>query len=652
MIDARAQAELHYRDVLRPGTGEFAGIGNIAISAGEERIAFDGTLYDAEEGPPRSAIAILHLDTDKLYRVGCPGASAMLPKWSPDGQVLAFLSDADGRPGIFQVWLAPAFALEAARRLTSLDGYCVESFEWSPTGLEILVQAAPLGADRAGVLGGTTIPLPPNKMDWEPAIKRSPSSGYARQAWIIDLEGRCEAVLPWTGYGVWEAVWCGESALAAILSENPSQGGWYKPLLSIISRESSNIGTVQRSSEQLAGLTPAPDGRYLALLEGQFHRLLGAGHVVLHDRETGETRKFELPNAEITSLRWRADGRLLFAGLKSIDTIVGHIDPVAGSMTIDECDPGQCGSRTPMVWPFGDTSTLRLVNDYHRRPCIEIREADGSGHRQIFQPTSLSGVQPGHVSKLSWQGRDGLEIDGFLVAPDLPGPHALVTFIHGGPVAASRPIWSLGAAVLPLLVKLGFAIFLPNPRGSLGRGSDFSKRVLGDVVGEDVHDILTGVDRLVEQGRADPNRLALVGGSYGGLLTTAIIGMDQRFKAAIAISPITHLRSQYYTAHHPEFLHKYVGADPEEIGGMFDLRSPIRRSSKVVTPLLLLAGALDNTTPASQAHEFFEALRMNGADVELVIYPKEGHGIAKQYEAQLDQGIRMAGWLLNHLGPN
>jgi dipeptidyl aminopeptidase/acylaminoacyl peptidase len=648
MLDARILGESHFYETFQPGSGDFYSIGNLSVSVRDQVLAFDCTVFDTSSAPPRSMVAATSPMSALPRMIGSAGSNSILPKWSPDGERLAFLSDSAATPGVFELWTASAADPSDAAKLATLPGYVMESFDWSPSGQRILVQAAPFGAGRAGAAGGTTIVDPAREPTWEPLVKRNAAENLRRQAWIVDFDGRCDKVEAWSGYSTWEAIWCGEDALATILSEDPTDGGWYRTFLSITPREDS-APTPIPTQGQLAALAASSDGRYLAVLNGQFHRLLGAGKVLLLDRHTDQLAHFAIPAGDITSLAWRDDGRLLFAGLRSMDTVVGHIDPATNSLTIEEHESGPCGGRTPMVWPIGKSASIRVASDYHRRPTVEVRNSGGQLVEELLTLSEAFAPPPGRVRKLSWHGRDGLEIEGLLVTPDEDRAHPLVTFIHGGPVAASRPIWTLGAAVLPMLVKAGFAVFLPNPRGSFGRGADFTGRVLGDLAGEDVHDILQGIDHVIGEGLADPDRLFLFGGSYGGFLTTFIVGTSQRFRAAVAISPITHLRSQFFTAHHPEFLALYLGASPYELGGICDLRSPLINAPNVTTPILLLAGALDNTTPASQAWEYFEALRLNGSPAELVIYPQEGHGIPKRYEAQLDHALRTVEWFGQYL---
>jgi dipeptidyl aminopeptidase/acylaminoacyl peptidase len=171
------------------------------------------------------------------------------------------------------------------------------------------------------------------------------------------------------------------------------------------------------------------------------------------------------------------------------------------------------------------------------------------------------------------------------------------------------------------------------------------------MAGEDAHDILAGLDHVVAHYNVDPSRQFVTGGSYGGFMTCWLVSQTDRFQAACAIAPLTDMRSQYFTAHHPEFLALYSGAGPYEPGGTFDGRSPLAFANRVSTPTMLIAGEMDKTTPSSQAIQFHHALVLEGVPSELVLYPEEGHAAAR-LEAQIDQANRVLRWFRTWEGRN
>jgi dipeptidyl aminopeptidase/acylaminoacyl peptidase len=248
------------------------------------------------------------------------------------------------------------------------------------------------------------------------------------------------------------------------------------------------------------------------------------------------------------------------------------------------------------------------------------------------------------VRPLRWQSADGLEIEGLLLVPQGDGPHPVVMNVHGGPVYLWRASW-LGRFGIPFLhlLRQGMAVFLPNPRGSSGRGLAFAHRVVGDMGGRDTADYLTGLDHIVELGMADPTRLAVTGISYGGYMASWLVTQDQRFRAAVVVSPMTNLVTQHLLSNIPHFVEAFVVDEIDDLSGTYASRSPLHFARQVRTPTLLIAGRLDRCTPAVEAEQFYQALVRYGVDTELAVYPEEGHGIRK-FPAVIDYTVRLAEW--------
>jgi dipeptidyl aminopeptidase/acylaminoacyl peptidase len=243
-----------------------------------------------------------------------------------------------------------------------------------------------------------------------------------------------------------------------------------------------------------------------------------------------------------------------------------------------------------------------------------------------------------------------LEIDGILVYPATcdpersPGTYPLIVNVHGGPVFSFRNDWSLHYYYVPLFARYGYAVLNPNPRGSRGRGQAFARMVRGDMCGEDAHDILRGVETMIERGIADPHRIAVTGRSYGGYMSSWLVTQTHAFAAAMPMAPVTDNFSHHWTANIPEFNRRFLNDDPYRSNGRYAERSPVFFANRAKTPTLSMAGARDRCTPAGQAMEFHRALAENGVPCELVIYPEEGHHVDR-IEAQADQMARMLEWL-------
>ena len=242
---------------------------------------------------------------------------------------------------------------------------------------------------------------------------------------------------------------------------------------------------------------------------------------------------------------------------------------------------------------------------------------------------------------MTWTAPDGLRIDGLLRTPAGDGPFPLLLLVHGGPVGAVTDRWV--GTTNAMLHARGYAMLMPNPRGSSGRGRAFAERVVGDMGGEDTKDLLAGVDAMVAAGVADPERIGIYGGSYGGFMSAWLPTQDARFKAAVAISPVTDWYSEHFNSSLIDWVGDFLRDTPEEPGGEHHRRSPVLMGDALRTPTLLTAGGHDRATPPGQAVEMFRALRARGVPSEVVIYPGEGHGV-RDLPAVLDLVTRTLRW--------
>ncbi len=228
---------------------------------------------------------------------------------------------------------------------------------------------------------------------------------------------------------------------------------------------------------------------------------------------------------------------------------------------------------------------------------------------------------PGQL--VTWANGD-LTLEGMLYLPKLaPGARApLVVHIHGGP---SGLFQDGDYNIANLLVAQGWAVFQPNPRGSLGYGAAFLAANKNDLGGGDYRDIMTGVDVVLARYPLDPDRLALIGYSYGGEMAGFVEGRTARFKALVSGAPVIDQFSEYGTEDGSFYDRWYYGKPWEHFADAWR-QSPLARVGEAKTPLLLLQGEDDPTDPPGQSLEMRRAMEQAGAPVVLVTYPRETHG--------------------------
>ncbi|MEC3976867.1 alpha/beta hydrolase family protein [Amycolatopsis sp. H20-H5] len=225
--------------------------------------------------------------------------------------------------------------------------------------------------------------------------------------------------------------------------------------------------------------------------------------------------------------------------------------------------------------------------------------------------------------------------------------------MHGGPydryADRLQLFWFSSAQ---WLANAGYAVFLPNPRGGQGHGHEFAASVAGRVGREEWTDILAGIDLLIDEGIADPDRLGIAGGSHGGFMAAWAIGQTDRFRAALVSAGVVDWGMLAATGENGQFEAALGGSTGWDGIGPHphDALSPVSFASRVRTPVLILHGAEDTNVPLGQAVYFHRALRHFGAEHEFVIYPREGHSI-RERNHQLDILRRTRAWFDRWLQP-
>ncbi len=247
----------------------------------------------------------------------------------------------------------------------------------------------------------------------------------------------------------------------------------------------------------------------------------------------------------------------------------------------------------------------------------------------------------------------GGPIDVWIASPPGTGDAALpaVVNVHGGPMGAWAPAPHIEVI---LLVAHGYRVILPNIRGSATYGADWVRPQLGDWGGVDAADVHAAVDHVVAIGLADPDRLGIMGLSYGGYMTNWLVGTTDRFKAAVSENGVTNQVADWANSDSgPEYSRAALLGDtlsPEGVDKLWR-QSPLRHVANVRTPLLMLQGEADHRCPAADNEQFFIALRHLGRTVEYVLYPDEFHVYANagRPDRRIDRNKRVLDWFDRYL---
>jgi dipeptidyl aminopeptidase/acylaminoacyl peptidase len=644
------EIEAGFRRLAEPGFGRITGAGDVRSSPDGTSVAFRGSRLDALEGQPSGRICLAAADGSGMRQVTHGPNEDSGPRWSPDGETLTFLSDR-ATAGVAQLYALELGVLGEARLLAEAPGV-VEHHEWSPDGSRILLLVAGQGAEQTDALGSGTLGAEAELPDWVPLVESSEGEGdRGRSLYVLDVaSGELTPASP-VELNVWEATWCGDRAVVAIVSEGAGESAWYSSELALIDPVARNARTLRRSEVQLGWTRGSPAGTHAAVIEAVCSdRVIVAGELLLIDPASGEARAVDTHGVDVTWTAWRDDERLFAIGVRGLEPVA--LDVRAADATAEEIwvGSGSCGgSFYPSGSPIGPGNAFASVLEAWDRPQA-VAVVEGETERTVAD-FSNAGTAAGREliggrRRVRWSAPDGLEIEGFVTLPRGEGPFPMILHVHGG------PIWTFqdqppNVMALALLER-GYAIFDPNVRGSTGRGRDFASLVVGDMGGGDVGDMLSGLDHLVAEGLADADRLGIMGVSYGGFMASWLPTQDRRFKASVAISPVTNWYSERFGSNLGSWVGDFLDGEPKPAGGQYYDRSPVLFAGSDSTPTLLTAGLLDRATPPDQAIEMHNALAEHGVPTDVVIYPGEGHNV-HSLPALIDCTTRVVAWFQQHM---
>ena len=622
----------------------------LAFSPDGSRVAFALHATVADEGS--------HVPSD-LYVVGAEGddAPAQLtsgawsdrtPVWSHDGSRLAFLSDRI-TPGHQLPYTMPADGGEPALAATLVGS--AESVAWSGDGTRLLLLAADPGSygldwSARAVNGATPSP--------DPVVRRPGEA--RRRLFLLTLASHEIVEVGPPDLSVWEADWDGDATAVAIVSTDHSGSGWYQGVIARLDLEARTAHTLYEPKWQVEGLALSPDASRVVAVEGYAsdHGLL-AGNVVVIDVADGVATD-PWPDLQTVGLAsWCDEESLWYARTDGTGNACGRmwLDGRREERWRDDAFIGDAVTTPACVVTEG-AADVWTTHQAHGRPpeLARFDHAAGEWSRLTgFNDPIVDGRVFPDVRTLRWTAEDGMEIEGLLMTPHgAEGPLPLIVCVHGGPTWSWGAYFSDSEPNAVLLSSAGYACLLPNPRGSIGRGHAFAQGVIGDGGGIDYRDIMAGVDRCIAEGVADPDRLGISGLSYGGYMAGWAVGQTDRFRAAVAMSVVSNYVSFHLTSEVWWYDKAILKGEWNDPTSQYQERSPVTYAHRCTTPTLIIQGAEDRCTPLGQAEELYQAIAASGTEVELVVYPREGHVPVERAHA-LDAIRRTQAWFDRHLGP-
>jgi len=566
------------------------------------------------------------------------GSSSSHPRWSPDGKYLAFLSARNG--GKNQVWLLDRRGGEAQKLTEVAQG--INDFEWSPdsTRLVLILQdpkpedaeaAKDKDKDKPAAKPKTPPPFVIDRLQF-----KQDTVGYLDRRrdhlYVFDVASKKTTQLTSGDFDDTEPAWSpdGKSlAFSSNRSSDPDRN--YNSDIWVVPADNSDKGAhlIQVTTNPGSDRAPAwsPDGKWIAYVtETDVKAMIYATHhLAISPSAGGEAKVLTLAfDRSVRRPRFSADGRAIYfiadddgtQNLCRIAVTGGDVSrPIGGSLNVGTYSLGKDGAIAAQIGSLDRPDEIFFLAASQKEPARLTKTNDA-----LFAQLRLAPIDYVH-----FKSKDGTSVSGYLYKSVDYTPGKKVPTIlnpHGGPVGQySASFYHLAQ----LFAANGYAVLLPNPRGSSGYGQKFCEAIFADWGNKDFQDDMAMVDYAVAQGIADPDKLGVGGWSYGGMSTDFIIAQTARFKGAISGASIALLPSGFG---HDQYQKDYFSelGYPWENRATWEKISPFYRVKNITTPTLFMGGDIDWNVPIIGSEQMYQALKSLGRTAELVVYPGEYHG--------------------------
>lgn len=615
---------------------KIATVGSPRISPDGSRVAYtvgEVKMEKDEEWKSVTQIWVVPTVGGKAMQYTRGDKSCTAPEWSPDGSMLAFLSDRE-KDGERQVWMMMADGGEAWVATSQKGG--VTGFRWSPDGKQLLLtvtdQPNKDEEDRKKVKDDTIV------------IDRDTRMSHL---WLWNIEKKEGKRLTEGNFTVSDPQWSPDGMRISYTTRPTPKADdgslsdvW---IMTIAIREKKKLEDNTGSSDTARW---SPDGKWIAYTGGpdagggvstSFLYLIPAGGGTPKEVAT----KFDL---NVGTPVWSRDGKTIYFSTNVLEANeVYSYDVAGGALKQLSRRGGSTGvtevSRDGRI--VGTTSTSKQPTELY------AADADFKVHKQLTDHNAwLKDYLLADTEIVKWKSKDGTEVEGLLTKPAGYEAGKKVPFLlnpHGGPTGASINNFS---STVQVLAANGFAVLQPNFRGSTGKGLAFAQANKNTWGKGDYEDCMSGVDAMIASGIADPDRLGAFGWSYGGYMTFWILTQTDRFKAVSPGAAISNIYSMYSQNDIQRYLRWfYSDKSPWEATDLYWDRSPMKYIKNVKTPTMIMHGQVDTRVPIAQAQEFYMALKEMKVPVEFVVYPRENHGFTEPRH-QMDR-VRRYVWFFS-----
>jgi dipeptidyl aminopeptidase/acylaminoacyl peptidase len=570
------------------------------------------------------------------------GVSSGHPRWSPDGKYLAFTSSRNN--GKSQVWLLNRLGGEAVRLTEVSQG--VNDFEWSPDGSRLVLVIQDQKPEDAEAdkerdkdkekdkPGPKPKALPPYVIDR--LQFKSDTVGYLDRRrthlYIFNAQKKTVTQITSGDFDDSEPAWSPDGKSLAFTSNRstPDPDRNFNTDIWVVDAENSDKGAhlTQITTNPGADRSPSwsPDGKWITFISQTDAKAIdyATHHLAIAPATGGEAKVLTLLfDRSVRRPRFSSDGQSIYfiaeddgtQNLCRIAVTGGEVvRSIGGRVTVGSYSLGKDGAIAAEVGTSDrpDEIFLQIGSDLTR--LTKTNDA------------LISQLRLAKVEYIHFKSKDGTSVAGYLYKPlDFDATKKVPTLLrpHGGPVGEYAASFD---HLAQLFAANGYAVLLPNPRGSSGYGQKFCEAIFADWGNKDFQDDMAMVDYALDQGIADADKLGVGGWSYGGISTNFIITQTTRFKGAITGASEV-LYAANYGHDHYQRLWEYELGLPWENRALYDKLSPFYKVTSITTPTLIMGGEIDWNVPVINSEQLYQALKRVGkVPTELVVYPGEYHG--------------------------
>ena len=615
-----AQGESVRRPITVRETLLAPSFGSYQLSPDGRQVLFTRSDRDTTDWSATSHVHVHDLASGRTLQLTNSDKGESNPRWLPDGRVL-FTSNRDGKNAL---WVISTSGGEATKLM---EDESAPSGTPSPDLTRIVYTEA---TDRA------------DKKDWEARVKRK-DDGYFWEhkltythVWVYDIASKKKTRLTVDEYDHQGPQWSPDGRWIAFTSTRNNAtvrdpGFTNNSDIWIVPADSGAIRRLTTDAGPDRSPTFSPDGRRVAYLSSdRVNSSADQMDVKVIAFEGGTPVNLTADyDYSVSDVEWSKDGRFIYFSAAEGLTQKLYKVPAAGGNPV-EISFGDGFMVSNFGMTTDGTKWLVTGSTLDTPGIVYLTEADGRRPRRVLQEHDRIGDwQVARAEAITWKGADGLDIEGVLTYPvdyQAGRRYPLILQVHGGPHGRYTASFNAGAQVW---AGRGFAVLQGNPRGSSGRTLAFSNANVNDWGGKDFIDIMNGVDHVIALGVADPDRMGIMGGSYGGFMTFWAVTQTDRFKAAIGHAGISDWYSFFGQTDIPNLLEYGFGGLPTHSKETYERWSPVEYADRVTTPLLITHGENDLRVPISQAEQYFRTLKKLEKTVEFLRYPREGHGIGE-----------------------